>query len=300
MAGMTLPEATWVGRARTFAFFALALVVVASIGVLAAKPAHASTITVTTTDDSGAGSLRQGIEDANSPANSGADTIEFNIPATDTGCNATSGVCTISPSSALPLITDPVIIDGYSQPGARANTLSVGDDAVLKIELSGPEALNGLKIEADNSTVQGLVVNNWENGIFLGVDATGNTVRGNFIGTDVTGRVTDPDGIPNNGDELGNLFNGVSIQTGSSNNTIGGTTAAGATSSPATATTAVPTPPTRKAASRSNLPLVMAPTRLRATASSPTPSTTMLGSGSTSITPTTTPGSPATTSLPPG
>src|SRR5215207_344041 len=432
MAGMTLPEATWVGRARTFPFFALALVVVASIGVLAAKPAHASTFTVTTTDDSGAGSLRQGIEDANSPANSGADTIEFNIPATDTGCNATSGVCTISPSSVLPLVTNPVIIDGYSQPGARANTLSVGDDAVLKIELSGPEALNGLKILADNSTVQGLVVNNWENGIFLGVDATGNTVRGNFIGTDVTGRVTDPDGIsnngdelgntigvaltnalnntiggttagarniisgsgigisisggtenkiqgdyigtnaagdtrlgnnqgvaltnapnntiggttagarniisgngawgirisdaestgnkvqgnyigtdvtgrvtdpdgiPNNGDELGNLFNGVSIQTGSSNTTIGGTTAAGATSSPATATTAVPTPPTRKAASRSNLPLVMAPTRLRATASSPTPSTTMLGSGSTSITPTTTPGSPATTSLPPG
>src|SRR5215207_10435016 len=226
MAGMTLPEATWVGRARTFAFFALALVVVASIGVLAAKPAHASTFTVTTTDDSGAGSLRQAIEDANSPANSGADTIEFNIPDTDTGCNATSGVCTISPSSALPLITDPVIIDGYSQPGARANTLSVGDDAVLKIELSGPDALNGLKIEADNSTVQGLVVNNWENGIFLGVDATGNTVRGNFIGTDVTGRVTDPDGIPKNGDELGNLFNGVSIQTGASNNTIGGTTAA--------------------------------------------------------------------------
>src|SRR5215207_7185529 len=223
MAGMTLPEATWVGRARTFAFFALALVVVASIGVLAAKPAHASTITVTTTDDSGAGSLRQAIEDANSPANSGADTIEFNIPDTDTGCNATSGVCTISPSSELPLITDPVIIDGYSQPGARANTLSVGNDAVLKIELSGPDALNGLKIEADNSTVQGLVVNNWENGIFLGVDATGNTVRGNFIGTDVTGRVTDPDGISNNGDELGNTI-GVAL-TNALNNTIGGTTA---------------------------------------------------------------------------
>src|SRR5215207_10283021 len=223
MAGMTLPEATWVGRARTFAFFALALVVVASIGVLAAKPAHASTITVTTTDDSGAGSLRQAIEDANSPANSGADTIEFNIPDTDTGCNATSGVCTISPSSELPLITDPVIIDGYSQPGARANTLSVGNDAVLKIELSGPDALNGLKIEADNSTVQGLVVNNWENGIFLGVDATGNTVRGNFIGTDATGTVTDPDGISNNGDELGNTI-GVAL-TNALNNTIGGTTA---------------------------------------------------------------------------
>src|SRR5215204_2846667 len=228
MAGMTLPEATWVGRARTFAFFALALVVVASIGVLAAKPAHASTFTVTTTDDSGAGSLRQAIEDANSHANSGADTIEFNIPDTDTGCNATSGVCTISPSSALPLITDPVIIDGYSQPAASANTLAVGNDAVLKIELSGPDALNGLKIEADNSTVQGLIISNWENGIWNVSDdpldpVTNVRIEGNFIGTDATGTVTDPDGISNNGDELGNTI-GVAL-TNAVNNTIGGTTA---------------------------------------------------------------------------
>ena len=40
------------------------------------------------------------------------DTIDFNIPG--------SGVQTIAPTSALPAITAPVTIDGYSQPGASA------------------------------------------------------------------------------------------------------------------------------------------------------------------------------------
>ena len=47
---------------------------------------------------------------------------------------------TISPLTALPTITDPVIIDGYTQPGASANTLAVGDNAVLLIELNGANA----------------------------------------------------------------------------------------------------------------------------------------------------------------
>jgi hypothetical protein len=63
---------------------------------------------VLNTFDSGAGSLRQAILDAN--ANVGPDTIEFNI----TG----PGVHTIQPVSALPTITDSVVIDGYTQPGA--------------------------------------------------------------------------------------------------------------------------------------------------------------------------------------
>src|SRR5262245_25239778 len=42
------------------------------------------------------------------PTNADTDTINFNIPG--------SGVQTISPTSALPTITDPVTINGYSQP----------------------------------------------------------------------------------------------------------------------------------------------------------------------------------------
>ena len=62
---------------------------------LAAASLPAATFTVTNTNDSGPGSLRQAILDAN--ANSGPDTIAFNI----TG----SGVHTISPASALPAIS---------------------------------------------------------------------------------------------------------------------------------------------------------------------------------------------------
>lgn len=60
-----------------------------------------ATYTVTNTNDSGTGSLRQAIIDANN--NSGSDTILFNIG---------SGVATINLSSALPTITGTTIIDG--------------------------------------------------------------------------------------------------------------------------------------------------------------------------------------------
>jgi len=60
----------------------------------------ATTFTVTNTNDSGAGSLRQAILDANAAA--GADTIAFNV--SGTGCTG-GGVCTIAPASLLPFKT---------------------------------------------------------------------------------------------------------------------------------------------------------------------------------------------------
>src|SRR5262245_8777850 len=93
-----------------------------------------STIVVDNTVDPGDGicaspgcTLREAITAANT--NPGADTIVFNIPG--------GGVHTISPTSSLPEITESVTIDGYTQPGASENTLAVGDDAVLLIELDG-------------------------------------------------------------------------------------------------------------------------------------------------------------------
>ncbi len=83
-------------------------IVLAALLVTAA--ARAATYTVTSTADSGAGSLRQAITDAN--GNPGADTINFNIVG--------SGVHTIAPATALPNLTDAVTINGYSQPGASA------------------------------------------------------------------------------------------------------------------------------------------------------------------------------------
>jgi hypothetical protein len=78
---------------------------------LAAALAPGATFTVTNTDDSGPGSLRQAILDAN--ASAGFDTIAFDIPG--------GGVHTITPLSALPVISESVLIEGYSQPGASEN-----------------------------------------------------------------------------------------------------------------------------------------------------------------------------------
>jgi hypothetical protein len=118
----------------------------------------AATFTVTSTADAGPGTLRQAITDAN--AAGGADTIEFNIVG--------AGVHTIVPASALPQITGPVTIDGYTQPGATANTNGpeLGTNAQLMIEIDGTNtgALNTNAIlhfmpTADGSAVRGLVLN---------------------------------------------------------------------------------------------------------------------------------------------
>ena len=126
--------------------------------------------------------LRAAIMEAN--ANFGLDNIAFTIP--------TTGALTIQPLSALPTITDPVVIDGYTQPGASPNTNGpgLGSNAVLMIELDGSLAgvdVNGLHITAGSSTVRGLVINRFSrSGILL--DSSGdNVIAGNFLGTDVTG-----------------------------------------------------------------------------------------------------------------
>src|SRR6187549_3643712 len=101
----------------------------AALCVFVAGALSATTYTVTNVNDSGAGSLRQAITDAN--ANAGLDVIAFNIPG--------SGVHTIVPATALPAITDQVTINGYSQPGASANTNgpAQGTNAVILIEIDG-------------------------------------------------------------------------------------------------------------------------------------------------------------------
>lgn len=134
----------------------------------------ASTYTVNNTSDSGPGSLRQAILDAN--LNAGADVIAFSIPG--------AGVHTIQPLTALPSVDDPVTIDGTTQPGYAAGS--------PVIELDGSVAgasVHGLNIVAgsDGSTVVGLVINRFSaSGINISLSG-GNTVRDSYIGTDATG-----------------------------------------------------------------------------------------------------------------
>ncbi len=175
------------------------LAVVLAFGFVAS--ATAATFTVTNTNDSGAGSLRQAILDAN--GNPGPDTIAFAIPG--------SGVQTIALGSTLS-VTDAVVIDGYSQPGSSANTLATGDNAVLLIKIDGGAtnpALN-FQIGSDGSTLQGVSIVQEPGGLtMIDVNSGNNTFRGNFIGLD-------PDGVT-----VGGLHNAIQID-GTANNTIGG------------------------------------------------------------------------------
>jgi Calx-beta domain-containing protein/VCBS repeat protein/carboxypeptidase family protein len=169
----------------------------------AVKPEPFATFSVTNTNDSGTGSLRQAILDANT--NPGTDTITFNIPG--------SGVQTITPVSSLPTITSPVIIDGYTQAGATPNTLTAGDNATLLIEINGANtgsSQSGLSITAGNSTVRGLVINRFQRLAIELLTNGGNVVAGNFIGCNATGTA----GFSSNNNGVG---------ANSSNNTIGGT-----------------------------------------------------------------------------
>ncbi len=157
---------------------ALVLTALAAIGT-------ADTYTVTSTGDSGPGTLRQAILDAN--AHPGADTIEFDI----TG----SGVHTISPASALPAITDPVTINGYSQPGSLVNTNPTGQglNTVLRIEIDGTNAGSSpcLHARTDDITIRGLVVNRCTmydiQAEDLGTTRQNFVVEGCFLGTNADG-----------------------------------------------------------------------------------------------------------------
>src|SRR5262245_47474308 len=194
------------GRISGVRFVSLTITIVAALSVFTAM-AQASTFVVTNTNNSGPDSLRQAILDAN--ANPGADSIVFNIPG--------SGVQTISATSPLPTITDPVSIDGYTQPGANANSLALGTNSVLLIELSGASANSpqGLKISAGNSTIRGLVINRFNSYAIYIYSNGGNVIAGNYFGTDATGTAIFPS--PNNG-------SGVFMA--SPNNTIGGSSPA--------------------------------------------------------------------------
>ena len=150
---------------------------------MAACSAQATIFMVTNTNDTGAGSLRQAIMDANGA--SGLDSIHFNIPGT--------GVQTITPTTKLPFITDPITIEGETQPGASVNTLANGDNAVLLIELSGAIVTNNgnglvLVAGASGSIISGLVIDGgWSTAVLIQTDTV--AVEGCFLGVDPTGTI---------------------------------------------------------------------------------------------------------------
>jgi len=164
---------------------------------------HGATFTVTGTADSGAGSLRQAILDANAAA--GADQIEFAIPV--------AGPHMIAVASALPEITERVTIDGYTQSGAVENTSAAAFNATLMVHVDGTAVAgspNGLRVAAGSeSVIRGLVVTGFgDDGIEL-AGAGGHRVEGCIVGL-----------LPDATTTASNGGDGVAVF--SSGNTVGG------------------------------------------------------------------------------
>ena len=206
---------------------------------MGATPAGAATFTVDTTVDDGTKnacvpataddcSLRGAFGNANTGA--GADVIEFAVPG--------AGVKTFTIGSALPNLTGPTEIRGYTQPGSSVNTNGwfadafsnggAGSNAVLRVEINlndqaGSNPRGGIVLSGSESGISGVAIYGAPEPV-SGLDFPAVTLRGqgpinvtgSFIGLRADGTV--PDLADRNGGA------GVNIESGS-NDRIGGLTA---------------------------------------------------------------------------
>lgn len=144
----------------------------------------------------GPGRLRDAVTTAN--ATPGVDIIVFDIPG--------PGPHAVQWSAGSIGLTDVVVIDGFTQPGASPNTNPIDQpcNAVLQISLA-----SGFSVSGGNTLIRGLAIadGNHQN---VGLHTLGNNrVEGCFIGTDVTGTSA-----------IANIYSGV--LAASSGNVVGG------------------------------------------------------------------------------
>ncbi len=191
----------------------LLLIIVMSYNLL-----YAATFTVTNTNDSGAGSLREAITSANSNSID-ADNIVFNIPASDPNYNTSTGVYTITLTSILPYIASiSVSVDGTTQPG---NTNPNGPEICLT---NNSNLQTGLCFLFSGGVVKGMIITGFQMGILItnyGAYPSGACqVSDCYIGVNYDGSTASPNdiGITCYGSASGSTFQ---------NNLISGNTTAG-------------------------------------------------------------------------
>ncbi len=176
--------------------------------------------TVVNTNDSGTGSLRQFLLNANLLGDDsrlaqqgrtlGKENAILMLPVSDPNYRATDNYWSIAIQSALPAITAPLILDGSLQTGSSNNR--------PQLELQGSNAgagSHGLTLTATSSgsNLKHLAINRFGGaGIYLN-GSSNNTLQANAIGTDPTGKVA-----------LANTGSGIKLAVGASNNLIGGAT----------------------------------------------------------------------------
>lgn len=191
-----------------------------------------ATFTVTNAADSGAGSLRQAIIDANaSPNQNGtADTIAFQFPV----------ATTIALTSELPAITDSVNIDGTTAAAYKPDTAFVGYNGNLAVTIDGSAlagGANGLTLQSSFNSVRGLHIRGFTSnqylmgGIGLCAVGSGNVLASNIFTDNGTGVVIEQSSVDNTiGGSAAEESNAVSNNLGagiivrSSGNSIEGNT----------------------------------------------------------------------------
>lgn len=166
---------------------------------------------VTNTSDSGPGSLRQAMLDANADGTTPR-SIQFAIGV---------GVQTIQPLTALPVLTaSQIIIDGSTQPGWSAGNPVIVIDGTNAAFAFDAFTLNG----TSNCTIQDLVINNgFNSGITIANNASNNAIYGCFIGVDQTGTVASANSLGITVSAMGaNSNNATIIGTPTRGNVISG------------------------------------------------------------------------------
>lgn len=186
--------------------------------------------TVVNTNDSGQGSLRQVILNANALPNAGLAQVGFTAGIENVIFMISNGVvlpglrssndyftgafAKIAPSTALPPITDALSIDGRKQP-PKSDPASTAKPLIYINGTSAGAAANGFSIStaaANGSTLHTLSIGGFDGSGILITTAANNVIKGNLIGQDPSGAA------------VGNKVGGISINT-STGNIIGGAAA---------------------------------------------------------------------------
>jgi uncharacterized repeat protein (TIGR01451 family)/CSLREA domain-containing protein len=177
----------------------LALSVVGLTASSGTRAAVGTTFTVDSTADTADANVGDGVcADAADNCTLRAAIAESNESA-DRDTIAFTGPLSIALESELPEITNPVDIDGTTQPGCAGSPI---------VEVRGTGSQNGLVLNAGDSTVCGLVLNRLFGAIR--VFSSDNRIEGNFIGTDVAGAVALP-----------NESVGITVFSGGRNHVVG-------------------------------------------------------------------------------
>src|SRR5215208_4018592 len=205
---------------RPLAALLLAAALAASVviaAVVLASPAWAATYTVTNNADSGAGSLRQAMIDANATTGV-ADTINFNL--------GSSATITLT-SAQLPTINDGA---GLTIDGGGADITISGDNKyqVFNVDFGGKLALNNLTV-ADGGGISGNGIYNFSGTVTLSNSTiSGNSAaEGGIFNYNGTLTVSNSTISGNSASSGGGIYSGFGTLT-VSNSTISGNSTTGA------------------------------------------------------------------------